>query len=477
MKTKVMFIVFCFLVTGCVQVKSQPTDIVTPETPTAQPSMPGLPNPASVYCEQQGYTVEIRTASDGGQTGVCIFPNGSECDEWAYYRGECAPANSSLPNPASVFCEQQGYALEIRTASDGSQSGVCVFPDGSECDEWAYFRGECKPATAGNPTGSSDLDSEGWKIYTNEILGYTFHYPPEAQVTIDDEPKKSLNISGSGMGYEFWGIAHPGDREEYLPPEDVDLLQWLTDHYLLGEERMPDEQIAGTTAIHFRHERSPQSYADDRYYFAREGQLYQILIGHSSETEDWELNNRFLQSFQFIEPTSDTSAPTPIPTALPIDPLAYQDWITYTHPVYNFSFRLPDGWVVKEVAEGDPLLIGHALNLYSVIDSQTKNIRMTFRRVGEEIPLWPTGVGHGEFIPQGTLDIAEQPALRVLLVCPTGEVTAIWYHQAEGQPNITRGNLEFGVIFSTFGHCEPGNNLSGEAQLVGEMIVASLDVP
>jgi hypothetical protein len=122
-------------------------------------------------------------------------------------------------------------------------------------------------------------------------------------------------------------------------------------------------------------------------------------------------------------------------------------------------------------------LIGHALNLYSVLDSQVKNIRMTFRLVGDESPLWPTGVGHGEFIPQGTLDIAGQPALRVLLVCPTGEATSIWYHQAEGQPNITRGNLEFGFIFSTFGHCEPGNNLGGEAQRVGEMIIASLNVP
>jgi hypothetical protein len=40
-----------------------------------------------------------------------------------------------------------------------------------------------------------------------------------------------------------------------------------------------------------------------------------------------------------------------------------------------------------------------------------------------------------------------------------------------------RGDLEFGFIFSTFGHCEPGNNLSGESQLVGEMIIASLSVP
>ncbi len=55
---------------------------------------------------------------------------------------------AGVPNPASVYCEQNGNKLEIRTAADGSQSGVCVFPDGSTCDEWAYFRGECGPTPA-----------------------------------------------------------------------------------------------------------------------------------------------------------------------------------------------------------------------------------------------------------------------------------------------------------------------------------------
>ncbi len=50
-----------------------------------------------------------------------------------------------LANPASVYCEEQGYKLEIRTDEQGSY-GVCLFPDGSECDEWAFFRGECGPA-------------------------------------------------------------------------------------------------------------------------------------------------------------------------------------------------------------------------------------------------------------------------------------------------------------------------------------------
>ena len=38
------------------------SDVVTPETPTIQPTMETLPNPASAFCEQQGYTLEIRTA-------------------------------------------------------------------------------------------------------------------------------------------------------------------------------------------------------------------------------------------------------------------------------------------------------------------------------------------------------------------------------------------------------------------------------
>ncbi len=53
------------------------------------------------------------------------------------------PAN--MANPASVYCEQNGGKLEMRQDASGGTAGICKFPDGSECDEWAYFRGECKP--------------------------------------------------------------------------------------------------------------------------------------------------------------------------------------------------------------------------------------------------------------------------------------------------------------------------------------------
>jgi len=233
---------------------------------------------------------------------------------------------TELPNPASVFCEDQGFKFVSRTNEDGSQTGYCVFPDGSECEEWAYFRGEC------------------------------------------------VNLE---------------NKEETLVVEN----------------------------------------------------------------------------------------PTVLPTPIPVDLSDTKDWWTYTHPVYGFSILLPQDWEVEESTTGDDLMNGHLLWLKPKLVDGMEQIRMTFRRAGEETLLWPTGVGQGEFIPLGTLDIANEPAQRVLLVCPTGEVTAIWYHQAEGIPSITRGGMEFSFIFSFGGHCEEGKSLDGKIQRTGETIIASLQVP
>ncbi len=54
-------------------------------TPTPQP---GIANPASVYCAERGYQLEIRNTANG-QTGYCVFPDKSECEEWAFFRREC----------------------------------------------------------------------------------------------------------------------------------------------------------------------------------------------------------------------------------------------------------------------------------------------------------------------------------------------------------------------------------------------------
>jgi hypothetical protein len=51
-----------------------------------------------------------------------------------------------LANPSATFCQEHGGIYAITTASDGSQAGTCALPDGTVCDGWAYFRGECGPS-------------------------------------------------------------------------------------------------------------------------------------------------------------------------------------------------------------------------------------------------------------------------------------------------------------------------------------------
>jgi putative hemolysin len=87
-----LVLALCGLLLNC-----QPAVQSTDESPATATGSAGLPNPAAVYCQEQGYSYEIRTAGDGSQSGVCIFPDGSECDEWEFFRGECGPQPNSTP--------------------------------------------------------------------------------------------------------------------------------------------------------------------------------------------------------------------------------------------------------------------------------------------------------------------------------------------------------------------------------------------
>ncbi len=86
-------------------------------------------------------------------------PDEASSQHRAYYRGDCKPGDSlqlasptpagvaSVANPASTYCERNGGTVEFRQDASGNVTGVCVFPDKTECDEWAYYRDQCKPAT------------------------------------------------------------------------------------------------------------------------------------------------------------------------------------------------------------------------------------------------------------------------------------------------------------------------------------------
>lgn len=111
--------------------------------PGAQTSQPSMVNPASAFCEQHGGRLEMRSTEDGGQFGVCIFADDSECEEWAFFRGECIPGSDSFASVdeairgAMQFMAQElGLELqEIELASIENQewADTCLgLPAGGE---------------------------------------------------------------------------------------------------------------------------------------------------------------------------------------------------------------------------------------------------------------------------------------------------------------------------------------------------------
>ena len=109
MKKIFTFTIILMALTACTSLQVQ-----TPEPAATDIPQVNMPNPASLYCEQNGNTLEIRTAADGSQSGVCIFPDGSTCDEWAYFRGECGPAAQASPTPAVTVTQPQKQVVMAR---------------------------------------------------------------------------------------------------------------------------------------------------------------------------------------------------------------------------------------------------------------------------------------------------------------------------------------------------------------------------
>jgi hypothetical protein len=107
----------------------------------------GLPNPASVNCEEKGGIVVMQKRGDGGEYGVCVFADNRQCEEWAMYRGECPEGGidtTPFVTAASLYCAISGgeYAVTDKNGAEDEQ-GSCSLPGGKTCDVWEYYNGTC----------------------------------------------------------------------------------------------------------------------------------------------------------------------------------------------------------------------------------------------------------------------------------------------------------------------------------------------
>ena len=117
--------------------------------------------------------------------------------------------NAEIANPASVYCEENGGTLVLEEGA-----WLCMFEDGSYCEEWAYQRWECQPGEIMyNTVEDENIDTvlPEWAktSLTNEELEETIdtHFPKWYTYSVyNEDTKESLT----------WEYTYPEDLDHSL---------------------------------------------------------------------------------------------------------------------------------------------------------------------------------------------------------------------------------------------------------------------
>jgi putative hemolysin len=172
-----------------------------------------IPNPAAEFCVKCGYKLQIRTDPQGGQYGVCVFPDGSECHEWAYYRKCNAPQNCdgdcNCPWPCPkriIYVDDDGPAdfNNIQTAIDDTNDGdTIVAADGTyrgNGNRDIDFKGKAITVRSENGPENCIIDCGG--SWEDPHRGFYFHSGEEANSVLE-----GLTITN---GYIEWPEPYGG---------------------------------------------------------------------------------------------------------------------------------------------------------------------------------------------------------------------------------------------------------------------------
>ncbi len=128
-----LLVIFMFVISGC---RSQPQDYMLSKEEAQKERIKeksGVANPATLHCmNTTGATWQLKEGP-AGQYGKCTFPDGSWCEEWAYYNGYCEPGMNM------TTCSGQFWG---KSTCPPDHNPVCAYLN--QTDGWKTFNNACK---------------------------------------------------------------------------------------------------------------------------------------------------------------------------------------------------------------------------------------------------------------------------------------------------------------------------------------------
>jgi putative hemolysin len=128
-------------------------------SPTSTPSVSGpvgLPNPASVNCTRNGGRL-LPQVGHGGEFSYCVFPDGSSCEEWAYFRGDCSPGAAWSVTPTPLAAAR----IEFSPNSIGAEVKGKLAPGETRVYVLRAMQGQTMSANLESTNGAARLSIRG----------------------------------------------------------------------------------------------------------------------------------------------------------------------------------------------------------------------------------------------------------------------------------------------------------------------------
>ncbi len=133
--------------------------------------------------------------------------------------------NAEIANPASVYCEENWWTLMLE-----EWAWLCMFDDGSYCEEWAFYRDECKK----------------WEIIYNTVDEEDYVLPEWAKTSLTTEELDELVETHFPKSYTYTTYnmeTQETNNGEYVYPEDLSHTLLIPEHATMASREVVSSGI------------------------------------------------------------------------------------------------------------------------------------------------------------------------------------------------------------------------------------------